>query len=372
MRDARAHTRGAFIGCLTAACLLSGGLCARACDVPVFQWALENWEADCFEVVVLHRGSLGQGAQEAVRLLESGSAGRPGGANLRVRVVDVSRDMDAPTADIWKSQADAALPLMVLLAPPGPETSVPLPVWSGPVRMRFAEAILHSPARRQIVGRMAKGDSAVWVLLESGDRDRDDRAARLLLKELKRVEETIALPEPYIADGWDVPATAPAEADEPAPEAVMRASFSLVRVRRDHPDERMFARMLLACATEGGKKLSGVPAAFPVFGRGRALCAVVGEDITADAVADISAFLAGPCSCMVKASNPGADLLFRADWEALLDGMIVVEAPSVVQTPGRRPVGSGTLMRNVLIAAAVVVVLAVSAAVWLAIRRLRI
>ena len=346
---------------MTAACLLSGGLCARACDVPVFQWALENWEADCFEVVVFHRGCLGEGAQEAVRLLESGSAGRPGRANLRVRVVDVSQDMDAPTVDMWKSQADAALPLMVLLAPPGPETLAPRPVWSGRVGMRAAEAILDSPARRQIVRRMAKGDSAVWVLLESGDRDRDDRAARLLLTELKRAEETIVLPEPYPVDDWETPTTSPAEADEPAPGAVMRASFSLVRVRRDHPDEQMFACMLLACATQRGKKLSGVPVAFPVFGRGRALCAVVGEDITADAVADISAFLAGPCSCMVKDLNPGADLLFRADWEALLDGTIVVEEPSAAQTPGRCPVGSGTLMRNVLIAAAIVAVLVVFA-----------
>ena len=38
--------------------LLTGA--SRACNVPVFRYALERWAADHFEVVIFHRGPLGQ------------------------------------------------------------------------------------------------------------------------------------------------------------------------------------------------------------------------------------------------------------------------------------------------------------------------
>jgi hypothetical protein len=54
---------------------------------------------------------------------------------------------------------------------------------------------------------------------------------------------------------------------------------------------------------------------FPLFGRGRAMPALVGAGITPENIKDAAAFLAGPCSCEVKRDNPGVDLLLTADWE---------------------------------------------------------
>jgi len=126
-----------------------------------------------------------------------------------------------------------------------------------------------------------------------------------------------------------------------------------------------------------GKK----PMAFPLFGRGRALCALVGKDINADNALEISEFLVGQCSCLVKADSPGADMLFRADWETAADvgparpaqPPVLVglpegpgkddwprAAPPVAAAPAGRK-GSGNLVRNILIAMGFVL-----AAAWVA------
>ena len=56
------------------------------------------------------------------------------------------------------------------------------------------------------------------------------------------------------------------------------------------------------------------PMAFPVFGRGRVLYALVGAGITVDTVRRAGAFIGGECSCTIKHGNPGTDLLLVADW----------------------------------------------------------
>ena len=59
---------------------------------------------------------------------------------------------------------------------------------------------------------------------------------------------------------------------------------------------------------------------FPVFGRGLALGAYSGTELTDALIEDISFFLCGACSCQAKALNPGHDLLIAARWDDLLFG----------------------------------------------------
>ena len=61
--------------------------------------------------------------------------------------------------------------------------------------------------------------------------------------------------------------------------------------------------------------------AFPIFGRGRALYALAGKGITKENVWEASFFLAGDCSCQIKAENPGTDLLMAADWMKVFEGV---------------------------------------------------
>lgn len=360
---------------------------AGGCDVPVFRWALENWEPDRFEIVIFHRGPLGQGDRGVVSFLEAASADRPGGANLIVRLADLSGKLEAPIEKIWRAQGGPDPPWMVLLAPAGFEPDADRRVWAGPLTAPAAEAIVDSPVRREIVRRILGGDSAVWVLLDGGDRAADEAAARLLRAELKKAEASVQLPEPYPDDFAEVapdegePAEAAPDDGQPAELPEAKAAFSLVRLRRADPAEAAFAAMLLAC--EPGLK-AGTPAgpmAFPVYGRGRVVCALLGKGINAENVLEVCEFVVGPCSCIVKADNPGADVLFRADWEAAVG----VDAPGGTQQPvlmglpagpGQDdppraaplvaaappgPEGPGNLVRNVLIAMGFVV-----AAAWVA------
>lgn len=60
--------------------------------------------------------------------------------------------------------------------------------------------------------------------------------------------------------------------------------------------------------------------AFPIFGRGRVLCALVGEGISEMNVEEVCGFVSGACSCVVKYQNPGVDMLMDVRWDAALMG----------------------------------------------------
>jgi hypothetical protein len=173
------------------------------------------------------------------------------------------------------------------------------------------DSLLDSPIRREIARRLVAGQSAVWVLLDSTNQQASDAAYQLVSGELPRLEKTLKLPElaqqdqPLVANG---------------PE--LKIGFSLLRLKRDDPQEEPLVQMLLS--TEPDLKTLDEPMVFPVFGRGRAHWALVGAGISQDNVADLAAFLVGECSCEVKEQNPGADLLMTAAWTDV-NGMFVVD-----------------------------------------------
>ena len=58
------------------------------------------------------------------------------------------------------------------------------------------------------------------------------------------------------------------------------------------------------------------PMAFPIFGRGRALYALVGKGINNDTIDAAGADLTGPCTCTIKEQNPGIDMMgVRLNWK---------------------------------------------------------
>ena len=101
----------------------------------------------------------------------------------------------------------------------------------------------------------------------------------------------------------------------------LKLSFSVVTLRAGDAAEKAFRETLLN-SEDDLKELEHEPMAFPVFGRGRALNALVGKGINADMIDEASAFLSGPCSCQVKRQNPGFDLLTSVDWDQLLENQV--------------------------------------------------
>ena len=284
-----------------ALCLLAWPRPARPCDVPVFRYALEHWTPSPYEAVVFHRGALDAQAQQIVaRLRSSAVAGEP--ANLMVRLVDLDEPTDAHVLRLWEQQASATLPRLVLrYAPDGPDGDA---VWSAPLEPAAADRLLDSPLRREIRKRLIDGQNGVWLLLESGGAARDQAAARQLEQEVAAARRELALPAPAPGGSLDL------QAKGPPGEGI---SFSIVRLSRTDPAEQVLAAALLH--SEWDLPGSGEVMAFPVFGRGRVLYALVGEGITAANLRRANEYVVGACSGLIKDLSPGRDLLMAADWD---------------------------------------------------------
>jgi hypothetical protein len=274
---------------------LVGLASARACSIPVFRYALERWPSAPYDVVVFHRGPLAESDRALLRRLTEPVPP----ANVSVTTVDLADDPSPDARQLWQTcAAGARLPWLVVRLPDPDNTSRPL--FAGPLTEATVEAVLGSPARRQLARRLTAGESVVFVLLTGDDSAADAAAARLLDRELPRLQGSARLPEPS-ADGPQLLSALP-----------LKAEFTSLRLSRHDPREQVLIRALL----HSGDDLDRVagPIVFPVFGRGRALDGLHGRKLTAAGLEQELAFLCGACSCTVKELNPGLDLLMAAAW----------------------------------------------------------
>ncbi len=271
---------------------------ASACSVPVFRYALEHWAPDPFQITVFHRGALSDGQRALVPADAL--------ANAKVRTINLDTETADDTLALWREQKTDTLPWLVVRFPQS--TRITAPVIAGPLS-HTAALLFESPARREVIERLAAGESAVWVLLESGDKTKDDAAAALVEKRLEYLMGVMDLPK---LDDQDIANGLVSIAEED-----LRLQFSVLRVSRADEKERAFTRMLVS-SEEGLDAVRDEPMVFPIFGRGRALYALVGAGIRHETIEKAAAFLIGKCSCQVKEQNPGVDLLLSADWAKII------------------------------------------------------
>jgi hypothetical protein len=296
--------------------LLMGPSRVGACNIPVFRYALERWrtnsDEDRYQAIVFHRGPLAAEDEKVVAALRPSAEGQGAPANLTVETVDLAGQAPQALGKLRQEQKKVQLPRMVLRYPDrddGRQT-----IWSGPLKADLVRALLDSPARRDIARRLMKGDSVVWILLESGDKEKDDAAAAVLQTQLRRLEKSLQLPDPAGDNSVQLLSNLP-----------LRLVFSTVRVKRTDPAETMLIQMLLH--TEADLAEFTEPMVFPVFGRGRALDGLIGKGINADNIENAARFLCGACSCLIKRLNPGVDLLIAADWDAVIEDRDSVQPP---------------------------------------------
>ena len=314
-----------------------------ACSIPVFRYALERWHADAYEVFVFHQGYLSSKDQAMVDRLQKASSDGASRANVIVKTVDLEASPDETMPKLWKAQDAPELPWIVVRYPRFSRISED--AWSGHFTAAAVEALLDSPTRKEIARRILEGETAVWVLLESGIQQQDDAAAHLLESQLKKMEETLEISVPEVDDIVDMAYTQ-ASSD-------LHVKFSMVRLSRNGPSEQIFVQMLLH--TEWDIKMVLKPMVFPIFGRGRALYALVGDGINEDNIERACSFLVGWCSCEIKALNPGIDILMSVNWDDMIAEQLVEyysETPLIIgssesaTTRGKNP---SALKRNILI-----------------------
>jgi hypothetical protein len=308
--------------------VLALAVAAHACNVPVFRFALEHWRADSYRVVLFHDGPLSKADEKLIRPLEEQHDRLL--ANLTFRTIDVS-EIEGPDRELFASRRDAKPPWVVLQYPQ--HLGIEAPVLAGPLDGDIISGLTDSPVRKELVRRLAEGQTAAWLLLECGDAQKDNEAAARIERELKLLESSLLLPELSASPEDQLLATVP-----------LRVAFSLLRVSRDDPGEQALVAMLIHSEPDLAERSD--PMAFPVFGRGRALLPLVGAGITAENIHDAASFLVGPCSCQVKEQNPGFDLLLADEWDALISyegppAAVVPDDPSPDAAPELVPIPAG-------------------------------
>jgi hypothetical protein len=316
----RVNTRRLLLGLLIMGVL---SVPLLACSVPVFRYALERWQSDTYHVLIFHREALTEEQQALVDQIRSYTETEYSRPSLAVEVLDVNEDMPEPIKPIWEANQDKDLPLVVLISPLYYGNSEPL--WTAALDEKAVSVLLDSQVRRELVTRLTGGDTAVWLFMPSGDEQKDQEARKVLEDALKELETELKLP--HELDESDTEYDMPLSGD-----VELKIQFSVLDLDYEDPTEALIMSIVRSGLGEDIK--DSLPAAIPVYGRGRALMILDGEQLVPDNIAELCYFLVGPCSCQVKQQNPGVDLFIPVDWDPLITGMIDVnEALPMLMVP---------------------------------------
>lgn len=280
-----------------------------ACQVPVFRYALERWQADPFRLQLIHQGEVPPELSV-----------EPKNLNLGFESLDMDKLTQNERFAVVGLEKLTEYPAYLLHPPESWENKEPL-VFPG--TKSALDGILDSPLRQRIKNDLLEGQSTVWVLVEGSDQAANEATFNLLDSTLKKAAQAIQIPEGVIqADqvgkvGEDINLDDVLRSSIP-----LKISFKIERINRNDPAEQTFLRILTANRYSPPEE----PLVVPVFGRGRTPGPLLGSTITTETITTACEYLCGACSCQVKSGNPGYDLLFQANWqEKLQSGLVVVD-----------------------------------------------
>ena len=304
--------------CLSALLFLQSSLLMDACQVPVFRYALERWPADPYGLAVFHNGPLSKEQQEII-------AGVGYDVNLELFTIDAGK-MTAPQRIRFGEVKVEQGKVLARLYYPLQSRQRDEALWEGELTAQSLSKIVNSPARQQIAKDILAGESAVWIILKSGDPKRDGKVEQDLNKHLKAITQWLEIPEGVAGPG-ELERVASGEV---AMEDVLRStiplkiSFTSLIIDKNDPAEEMFIRMLTGFVPELLEQYPGQPLVFPVFGRGRTLDGISEEMLSEELMASAGSYICGACSCEVKRENPGIDVVMSVEWDEALEGSAVV------------------------------------------------
>ena len=274
-----------------------------SCPIPVFRYALEYWEADSYRLEVFYKDGFNSEEQALVDRFKIKPAMSGMEANIDVKITDTEGNGNNFSRRYSADITSPEFPWMVLRYPR--ISGIDGVAWSGPFNRENVNLLLESPIRSNIANKLLDDATAVWVLLESGNKKKDRQALEVLEKTLNRLEQSLVLTDP---DMWRNNSQGMEDKN------ALRINFEIIRISRHDPGEEMVVNMLLN-SEEDLKEFKSEPMVFPVFGRGIILYGIVGEGINEWNIRDAAEFITGDCSCQAKAANPGVDLLLAMDWD---------------------------------------------------------
>ena len=319
IRDDRGPRRRAVWLAVVVA-VLAGPAVAAACDTPVYRYAMYNWATVPYRVFYVHDRPADEKDADVNRsLVELGAATPP--VNVALEDVDVSdptrlERLPKPVQEAWQQRDKDAGAMHVVLSP------WDATLLAGRLDAAALRAMADSPARTKMGELLDEGNAAVLILL-AGENEEDNRQAEKVARAV--IDQAAAIAR---AASGDAPDEAEAGEDDSdvanSDKADADVAVALLTVKRTDPAETWFVRNLMAIEPDLAK-YAAEPMLFAAYGRGRTMMPYIGKGITLDNLGRCLTYLTGPCSCMVKAENPGADLLVRWDWQATADSLAAAD-----------------------------------------------
>ncbi len=267
-------------------------LSATACPIPIFQYSLEYFQTDPYEVEVQHDGEFTPEEQAVVDILKKAAASPE--TNIQLRWRDYSKAAVPPPDGMELPYVKVGYPTM---------SGIRGTFWEGELDKEVAEQLLHSSIRQKIAEKLLDRHSGVWILLKSGNAGKDRKALQILEEELPRLEKTLKVPEDPGGYFGDIQT---------------EIKFSMITLDRDDPKEQIFIDMLLGIERDL-RDYEDKPMVFPIYGRGLVMYALIGEGIDEWTLNSAGEFLTGPSTSQVKMGNPGVDILMSTDWESRVE-----------------------------------------------------
>lgn len=327
------RTAGFILPALLVLTLMSEPI--RACSVPVFRYALERWQSDTYRVMVVHRTPLTEDQQVLVDRIKSYSQTDDSRPSMTVQVIDIHDTNDVNNAMLASQIPNSSneWPLMVLLSPLYYDN--PDPLWHAPLNEETVSLLLDSRVRRDLVSGLTAGDTAVWLFLPGDHAETNKVARKVLADTLNKLERELKLPHELDASDTQYDMSL-------SEEVQLKIKFSILDLDYQDPTEAVVMSILQSGL--GQDIRDSLPAAIPVYGRGRALMVLDTEQLIPDNIEALCSFLLGACSCDVKEQNPGVDLFIPIDWDSRITGMtdvnealpmLIVPTPLLTQDANR-------------------------------------
>ena len=294
------------------------------CSVPVFRYALEKWESDPYVMTVFHDKPLSKAEQKRLQQLSVAIEDQKNPLNLVIRQVDLTQNPTERMKQLWERQQQKTLPWITIEYPESADLKRKLPsvrqLWNGSFNELDVEGLIDSPLRKKLATELVSGKTSVWLFIESGNADQDRKVYASLQRQLKRLEQSLELPEPDPQDLVD--------GNISVDPKTLKIQFSILKLSRKDPKEQFLLKMLLN--SEDDLWDFSEPMAIPIFGRARILYVLIGagitnEDPSAQFVRQACELMTGACTCTVKTGNPGTDMLLRFNWERHIESQLKID-----------------------------------------------
>ncbi|MBN1901230.1 hypothetical protein JW926_07905 [Candidatus Sumerlaeota bacterium] len=275
---------------------------AHGCNAPVYRYAMQYWRQGVYQALCLHKGPLSEAERNLLQRFQDQSLSGQSAFNFIIETLDIS--IPGSEKELPAGLSPDHLPSLVIYYPPG-VTGTRI-AWHGSLDEDLLEKALDSPVRSKIAENLAGGKTAVWIFLESGNQKLDSEKLSLLKRELERLQSELKLSDQSQTAHY----SSNADSDE---EASLRIDFSTIVLSPKDPQEEILLSFLLHSEPDL-EQYKDFPKVFPVYGRGRVLYALVGNGITPENIRKTAEFFIAPCTCILKETNTGIDLLMTTQW----------------------------------------------------------